>query len=182
MGSFCIDAGHAGGNIDPGAIGPNGLREADVTLIIAEKVRTLLLEAGHEVLMTRESVEDALSDSLSYRAAIANSGHADVFCSIHCNAAASEQAHGTETWIYIGSQAGRAVAKCIQPRMAALGLIDRGIREANFAVLRLTDMPAVLVETAFITHPFEENLLGDDSFRTQIAKAIAEGLLTCLEA
>lgn len=173
---ICIDPGHAGRSIDPGAVGPTGLQEADVTLSVCERLRNILQNLEHEVVMTRESVEDQASDSLSYRAQIANSSGADIFVSVHCNSAGSAEAHGTETWIYTGSSAGRALAEKINPRMVALGLADRGIKEANFAVLRLTDMPAILIETAFISNPDEENLLRDETFLNNVAQAISDGI------
>lgn len=90
-----IDAGHGGS--DPGAIGPTGLREKDVTLAIAKSVAPLVAkELGAEVRLTRASDTHV---SLEERAAAGNAFEADVFVSIHCNAAEAKGKRGVEMYV-----------------------------------------------------------------------------------
>jgi N-acetylmuramoyl-L-alanine amidase len=88
-----VDAGHGGR--DTGAIGPHGLREKDVTLAIAERLMEKLRAAGLEVVMTRD---DDTYVSLNERTRIANEANADLFLSVHCNAAKRRKLTGVETW------------------------------------------------------------------------------------
>lgn len=140
-----------------------------VSLLLASKVQRY----GQPVL-TRYRDDFA---SLQARAALANEAEADVFVSIHANGFHTPHAHGTETYHWAGSTEGSRLAGDIQPRLVqATGLADRGVKTARFAVLRLTRMPAVLLELAFITNPEEEQLLGHRAWQDKVAAAIDEGL------
>lgn len=176
---LCLDPGHGG--YDPGAIGPTGLKEKDVVLAVALEAGSLLKNSPIDVIFTRTTdrvpwpVEK--SQELAMRSEIANRSGADLFVSIHCNGAADPGANGTETYYYEGSSRGAEAAKSIQTRLVeALGLRDRGVKTADFYVLRKTAMPAVLVELAFITNPQEERLLSQADFRIRAAKAIAQAV------
>lgn len=168
----CIDPGHGGS--DPGAVGPTGLKEAHVNLAVALKVAEKLRKAGVEVRLTRTS--DMFID-LQLRCNIANSLGADYFVSIHCNSAGKPEAKGTETYCYkFGGQA-EILAKAIQDELiAATGRDNRGVKTANYYVLRRTNMPAVLTELAFISNPEEERLLGSPEYQEKCAAAIAQGI------
>jgi N-acetylmuramoyl-L-alanine amidase len=172
-----IDPGHGGS--DPGAVGPAGTQEKEHALTISLYVRDLLQEAGHEVVMTRETDIDVAEagatagEELGARVDIANLAAADVFISIHINAADNQQAQGAETWYYMS---GMDLARYIQAEIVQLGLDDRGVKQGNFYVLKHTDMPAILVELAFISNPEEEVLLSGVDFRRQAAKCITDGL------
>lgn len=174
----CIDPGHGG--FDPGAVGLSGAQEKVVTLAVAKQVASILRGVGVDVVLTRESDEllaGTINADLGMRYDKANWAKADVFVSIHCNSAADPKANGTETFHYTGSPAGKKLAGHIQARMvAALGLRDRGVKQANFAVLRGTNMPAALAEIAFISNPDEEKLLESPAFQVKAARAIAEGI------
>jgi len=168
----CIDPAHGGA--DPGAIGPTGLWEKDVTLKITQQAMKLLGEHGAIVLLTRGSDKDV---SLQERANFANNGKVDVFVSIHCNAANNPTARGLEAFYFRQSGAGERLANAILDKLVLeTGLENRGVKEASFAVLRLTDMPAVLVECGFLTNPTEETLLKSEPFQKKCAKAIADGI------
>ena len=155
------------------------MQEKIVTLSVAKMVAEYLAPVA-EVLLTRtdDITPGGNPDAeLSYRAKVANDWGADLFVSIHCNAAADSSANGTETYHAPGSEKGAALAGAIQSRLvAALGLRDRGVKQANFAVLRRTSMPAALVEIAFISNPIEEGLLGNPDFQRRAARAIAQGI------
>ncbi|WP_041315615.1 N-acetylmuramoyl-L-alanine amidase [Heliomicrobium modesticaldum] len=172
-----IDPGHGG--FDPGALGPTGLREADVNLAVAKRVANLLSPSVQAVL-TRDGDTSPGTDvntDLQNRATVANGARADYFVSIHCNAADNAAANGTEVYCYKfggkGEQLARTIARFLVP---ALGLRDRGVKEANFYVLRQTVMPAVLIELAFITNRVEESLLRSPLFQAKAAEAIARGI------
>lgn len=168
-----IDAGH-GGN-DPGAIG-NGLNEKDIVLDVALRVEKLLQQSGARVVMTRSS---DTYPTLTERVKLAHDVGADVFISIHINAAASPAAHGTETYwnATYASTESRRLAEAIHQRLIEkLGTRDRGVKQGNFQVIRTTKMPSVLLELAFITNAEDAALLKSDSFRQRSAEAIYEGL------
>ncbi len=172
---ICVDAGHGG--TDPGAIGrtPFTLKEKDFNLQLALKLEPELIRRGHEVLMVRRSDR---TFSLGARARFANMHGAQLFISIHANAAANVSAEGMEVFHFTGSAQGQRFARRILDQMLQTfpDHKNRGIKEANFAVLRLTNMPAVLVECEFLTHPRQLEFLADDSNQQALAEAIARGV------
>ncbi len=177
--TVCIDPGHGG--FDPGAVGPQGTKEKDVTLAIGLKVKELLESNGIAVVMTRTGdyvpgrATDVSAD-LKNRVTIANSSNADVFVSIHINSG-SAAAHGCECYIYRRGGAAEKLAMAIQKNVIAeTGLADRGVKTANFYVLRETKMPAVLGETGFISNPVEEQKLRDPQFQLKIARGYVKGI------
>jgi N-acetylmuramoyl-L-alanine amidase len=172
-----LDAGHgwAEGTGDPGAVGPSGLLESDVTLLAALAMAERLRELGNEVVLTRSGRAFV---SLQERTRIADAAGAALFVSLHCNAAASPAAHGSETLYYPTSPSGRALAKRLQwALIEAGGRRDRGIKpRSDLHVLKAAAMPAVLVELAFISNPEEERLLGSEQWVTEVARALAEAV------
>lgn len=175
----CIDAGH--GLPDPGAVGPTGLRESDVTLLFAMFMATSLEEEGHQAVLTRENF-DALhknkSTDLAARAMKANTAKCDCFVSIHCNGAIDQSANGSESWYHPSSTEGQRLAKLIQTALVSSGgLRNRGIKQsAGLAVLRLTAMPAVLIELAFISNPEEEKRLSNPEWLSSVARELANAI------
>lgn len=186
MVKICIDPGHAGGSTDPGACNQTtGLQEADVTLKVGKQAAKYLEAAGCQVRLTRINQEQAETDDLSYRTRMANRWPANLFVSIHCNAADNSSANGTETWYCDGSVKGEQLATCIQKQIVdSLAVVDRGIKIAvpgrnGLYVLTETEMPAVLVELAFITNAGDERLLAN--FQDTLARAIARGVTDFLQ-
>ena len=181
-----IDPGHAGRNVDPGAVNQStGLQEADVALFVSKLVETQLLAAGHEVKLTRTDWEQAETDDLNVRTSLSNDWGADLFVSIHCNSAASPNAAGYEVWTSPGDTEGDALATCIYAQIA-IEFPDRTGRadysdgdpdkESRFYVLVHTNAPACLVEMAFISNDEEAALLSDVAWQTRYARAIARGV------
>ncbi|RBP58749.1 N-acetylmuramoyl-L-alanine amidase [Alkalibaculum bacchi] len=166
-----IDPGHGG--IDPGALG-NGLREKDITLSMALKLGNLLQSKGMSVQYSRTTDKYV---SLQNRASQANAWGADLFVSIHCNAFTSSSAHGTECFTYPSASAStKALSRNVSNDMAkSLSLTNRGHKEANFAVLRLTKMPAILTETAFITNSSDASKLS--SRQNEFVSSLASQIL-----
>ncbi|PRR77101.1 N-acetylmuramoyl-L-alanine amidase LytC precursor [Clostridium liquoris] len=181
----CLDPGHGG--YDPGAIGPTGVQEKNVTLAIALKTGEILKKNGIDVVYTRTS--DKVSwpsveiQDLQKRCDIANSENVDYFVSIHNNSFESSSANGQETYYASGSATGKKLAESIQREITkATNLYNRGIKTADFYVLLHTNAPAVLVEDGFISNPNEEKLLNSDSFQNTLAQAIATGIIKFVNA
>lgn len=180
--TIIIDPGHGGS--DSGAIGPSGLMEKDVTLKVSMRLRDMLENSGARVIMTRDTDVDVYGPGASDRQELQArvnvskfSPGADIFLSVHINAFTSPTAHGTATYYFTGSRSGMRLADYLQNGMVnRIGLYDRGIHEANFYVLKHTDMPAALVELAFITNYSEEDYMRTDEFIDNAAKGICEGL------
>lgn len=170
-----LDAGHGGS--DPGAIGAAGVQEKDVALAVAQDLRALLVRRHIDVVMVRDAdVFVPLED----RAQIAARGGATLFVSIHANAAVDANANGTETF-YWTPQSAPLAAAVVDEVSRAVNLVPRGAGQAPFKVLLDTDrIPAILVETAFVTNPREENMLRDPWMQQKFAQGILQGLVRYL--
>ncbi|MBI5230968.1 MAG: N-acetylmuramoyl-L-alanine amidase [Coriobacteriales bacterium] len=120
-------------------------------------------------------------DDLQARCDVASSAGVDLFVSIHCNGASSSAANGTEDWASQGDPLGRELAGYVQRSVVkATSLRNRGSFTGEFYVLRWSNMPAILVENAFITNPREARLLKSPSFRSRLAGGIANGISSWL--
>ncbi|TSB44679.1 N-acetylmuramoyl-L-alanine amidase [Alkalicoccobacillus porphyridii] len=171
--TIVIDPGHGGS--DPGATA-NGLQEKEVVLDVGQRAAEKLRASGANVIMTRSTDEFI---ELEERAAIANREGASIFVSIHANAAAATSAVGTESFHFPTSSEGQRLASAIQTELVSeLGTRDRGVKDANFSVLRNTAMPATLLELGFITNPEEAERMKSSSFRESAANAIHDGVST----
>ena len=169
---ICIDSGP----VEHGACAA-GFTEAVLVLAIVLQVGSRLAANGHDVIYTRSS--DIDDDGLSFRAAMANQVQADAFLSIHCNVAENIDAIGVETYHCPGSDTGRRLVESVQSALTALNYTrDRGVKEADFAVLRLTAMPAVLIECGFITSAADRVILTDTVGQKCLAAAIVSGIET----
>ena len=163
---ICIDPGHGGK--DSGATNGKAY-EKTVNLAVSLKLKALLIDRGLEVLLTRETdVFNTVTEK------------ADIFVSIHCNAAASVTANGTETLTYKLNGDDLRLAIAIQNKLVTyLKRKDRGVKaRPDLAVLNQTKMPSALVELAFITNEAEKQLLVSADFQNAAAKAIFEGILS----
>ena len=214
-----IDAGHGGH--DPGTIGPRGLQEKELVLDVSLRLERLVRqELGTEVILTRST---DVFVPLEERTAIANQKSADLFVSIHANAARNPKARGIETYFLSFARTPHAEAvaarenaistatlKDLQNLVKAITLNskidesrdlahslqeslvsavreqhtipDRGVHSAPFYVLIGANMPAVLAELAFVTHPEDEKRLRTPKYRDVLARSLLAGLRTYLEA
>lgn len=161
-----INPGHGGD--DCGAVG-NGLKERDVVLRIGKRVEQYLQAVGYKVKTFQyDGLQEICND--------ANAFKADLFISIHCNAATGN-AKGTETYWSGFSESSHRLASKIQLQLVgSLPLVNRGVKSASFFVLKNTDAPAVLVETAFIDNEDDAKLLRDreDDFARAIARGVTD--------
>lgn len=171
---ICIDPGHGG--YDPGAVNHNvGVTEKALALKIAALVGGELATRGYDVFFTREL--DTFIP-LGFRTKIANNEKADLFISIHLNAAADPAAQGIETWYYEGSRTSERLAAIVQRELKDQFLAkNRGIKSTRgFYVLKHTAMPAILVETGFITNDHDIAYLVNKVHQKEIATAISNAV------
>ena len=212
---IAIDAGHGGQ--DPGAIGPNGNREKNVTLAIArELARQVNATPGMKAYLTRDT---DVFIPLNRRAVLARGAKADIFVSIHADAAENREATGSSVYVLSTRGASSQRARWLADKENAADLIGgvklasgdtlksvlldltqsgqmkassdaanhvlgslgsvgktRRVEHANFAVLRTSDVPAMLVETGFISNPGEETRLADRDYQRSLASAILDGV------
>ena len=165
-----IDAGHGGG--DPGGIGPMGLPESFVNLSIALKLRKLLEAKGIKTEIDRTS---NVFVSLQQRAALANQSGANLFVGLYCNSQVVPYLYGTTTYYFHRNS--YQFAKYLEHYVSStLNLKYDGILRDDLYVLRFTTMPAVVIEYAYISNPYEEHLLASSTFRQMIADAIANAI------
>ncbi|MBB4722448.1 N-acetylmuramoyl-L-alanine amidase [Xanthomonas euvesicatoria] len=215
-----IDPGHGGQ--DPGAMGPTGKREKDVTLAVGrELARQVNATPGMKAYLTRDT---DVFIPLPMRAQKARAAKADIFISIHADAAENRSATGSSVYVLSTKGASSQRARWLADKENAADLVG-GVRlqqtestlanvlldlaqsghmkasedaaghvlgglkrignnhkpqleRANFAVLRTSDMPAMLVETAFISNPDEERRLMDPAYQRKIAGAVLDGIDT----
>ena len=175
--TIVIDPGHGGR--DPGAVGINGLQEKQVVNDIAPRVAAILREQGANVVMTRDS---DIEVDLAPRVQTAERVNASIFVSIHANAISMSRpdVNGLET--FYASDSGRRLADTVHGTvLRAMGMRDRRVRAARFYVIRRTSMPAILIETGFVTGAEDAPNLANPAWRERMAQAIAEGILLHLE-
>lgn len=208
-----IDPGH-GGEAE-GAIGRSGVEEKNITLDVARLLADHLRGTGARTVLTRSGDENL---ELTDRTAIANHEQADLFISLHVNAAYGRSAHGAETF-FLSLEASdeeaaalaaaedgngdddvenrdsdlafilwdlaqshhlaesQRLAKLVQGEFnTSLGLLDRGVKQAPFRVLRGAGMPAILVELGFISNPEEERKLQDSGYQRQLVDALVRAI------
>lgn len=215
-----IDPGHGGQ--DPGAVGPTGKREKDVTLAVArELARQVNATPGLRAYLTRDT---DVFIPLPMRAQRARAAKADIFISIHADAAENRSATGSSVYVLSTKGASSQRARWLADKENSADLIGGvsltrtegtlanvlldlaqsgymkasedaaghvlgglkrignnhkpNLERANFAVLRTSDMPAMLVETAFISNPDEERRLIDPAYQRRIAGAVLDGVHT----
>ena len=207
--TIVIDPGHGGK--DPGGLGSSNLREKGIVLGISHKLREVLTAKGYTVLMTRETDRFI---PLKKRTEFATQHKADLFLSVHANAAESSRANGIETYYLDVTSTDKAAEKIAaqenansgysiqeldtllkglirqsksedskrlarhvqQALVQTTGAVDRGVKHARFVVLIGTKVPAILIETGFVSNPVEGRKLSTTAYQYKIATAIAQGV------
>lgn len=174
MACICLDPGHGGK--DPGAVSFDNIKEKDITLRIATALKEKLLANKQNVVMTRY-IDTFVP--LYTRCNCANSLKADLFLSIHCNSSMNNKASGTETYCLKSGTKSDKLAQCIQKSMIShIHLKDRGVKNDISCILEGTNMPAALVELAFISNFEDKEQLLDPTFQTRAVDALTEALLS----
>lgn len=178
--TILIDAGHNYSGKDTGAENPKyNAKEEVITFQIADKLKAELEFWGYNVVMTREKLTDSIAntsvnESLQARVDMAHEVLADLFISIHCNAGGGS---GVETYCFTKTGYSGRLAELIQKSIAeGSDLYDRGVKTANFFVIKNTLMPTILVETGFIDSEKDIQILMSEEGQNQIAGAIASAI------
>jgi N-acetylmuramoyl-L-alanine amidase len=199
--TICLDPGH-GGNDTGNRVGHGFFahNEKTYTLALALELGSQLRGLGFNVVFTRTKDERV---ELPVRPAIANRNGADLFVSLHFNASPADpkEVSGPETYCITpvgasssnaqgeGADHGAVVANRLEDKSLLLayqiqkslvnnlGVPDREVRRARFAVLRDAEMPAILIEGGYMTHPVEGRKIFDAKYRKQMATAILKGIL-----
>ena len=198
--TICLDPGHGGKDAGNRVGGFFWHNEKTYTLLLAQELHDQLRRAGFNVILTR--TRDSYLD-LPQRPALANRFGADLFVSLHFNASqtAKNQVSGPETYCITpvgaassnaqgeGADHGASTANRVEKKsllfayqiqkalVRNLGVNDRSVRRARFAVLRDAQMPAVLIEGGYMTNPAESKRIYDATWRRQMAAAIVKGIL-----
>jgi N-acetylmuramoyl-L-alanine amidase len=171
---IAVDAGHGGDN--NGSIGATGALEKDINIAIARHLESILKAKHARVVLTRTETD---IPSMTGRIDRILDSDARLLVSVHCNSAgdASDPLMVQGVSTYYRSVGFKPLADMVYDRMLTLGLKQFGVIGGfNFTLNALTQLPNVLVETAFLSHPEDEMLLLDDGFRKKIAEQIAAGL------
>ena len=170
-----VDPGHGGK--DSGAIGIGGLQEKNIILPIAQQVAALLEQQGVQAVLTRTA--DYFVD-LAPRVVMAEQLNANLFVSIHANSIDSRpDVNGLETYYY---RSGLRLAQTIHNSILQnINVRDRGVRRARFYVLRKNSMPAVLVETGYVSGIEDSSRLATLTYQSQMAAAIARGIIQYIQ-
>jgi N-acetylmuramoyl-L-alanine amidase len=175
-----VDPGHGGKDIGAPAVSSSPLSgpyEKNVVLELGQRLTALLKAEGASVTMTRD---DDSYVALQDRAAIANKLDADALVSIHCNSCERPNTLCGTSVYYDHPHSAQFAALVQSELIAALGTADKGVRNANFAVIRRTTGPGVLVETAFINHDEDRQRLLNPNAQERAARAIVQGLIEYL--
>jgi len=181
--TILIDPGHGGP--DTGAIGPNHTYEKDNNLAIALALNDILKQAGAKTILTRDkdispAVNYSETEDLQARVNIANAAKVDLFICIHNDANGKPEIQGTATYYSEDNpQKSESIRLANSIQAATIDTLqtnNRGLKEAGFYVLKHTTMPSILLETAFISNPYEEARLQNSTFRQNVATAIFHGI------
>jgi N-acetylmuramoyl-L-alanine amidase len=174
--SILLDAGHGGS--DPGCQ-YYGVDEKDITLAVTKDLGRILQSKGYQVVYSRT---DDTYVSLEDRSNMANSLDVTIFVSVHVNAASALTANGIETYYWTSGTADeKTLATLVQNAVIqTTGANNRSVRTANYWVCRKTEMPAVLVETGFLSNAAECANLTSDSYQQKLAQGIANGIVAFL--
>jgi N-acetylmuramoyl-L-alanine amidase len=184
-----LDPGHGG--VDPGAHEGERILEKDLVLEIADKTRKFFVNAGAEVIMTRNQDHDLAApgekslavrkrQDLRARVELANTAKADLYLSIHVNSARDRGKSGLEVY-YSEKQGSKELAEFIAEESRRYTGRVRSTQPGRFFVLRETNMPAVLVEVGYLSNPEEKNLLHDKKYQERLAWIILQGALRYFE-
>ncbi|MEC2073909.1 N-acetylmuramoyl-L-alanine amidase CwlD [Alkalihalophilus marmarensis] len=183
-----VDPGHGG--IDGGAVSKQGLLEKEVTLAISEHLRDYLQEAGALVLMTREEDRDLAGEGtkkirhrkiedLKRRVEIVNESDADLFVTIHLNAIPSPKWSGAQTFYHRAIPENEGLAKFVQDQIRTnLENTERIAKPIdNIFLLKKAEIPGVLVEAGFLSHPTEASMLQTEAYQDKVAASIYQGIM-----
>jgi N-acetylmuramoyl-L-alanine amidase len=175
-----VDPGH--GDTDPGAVGAGGVKESELTIDMAERVRVYGSRAGVQVVLTRNSLQ---GPTISERVAAINKLDPACVVLLHCNSAKAASAHGVETFYWHNSPKGRDLATRLLDRVTGSTALARrpyapkavylGV-SGYYQLLRKVDAPAALIEVGFVSNPSDLAYLSQQTGRVVAAVAMATAI------
>nr|WP_307991212.1 N-acetylmuramoyl-L-alanine amidase CwlD [uncultured Niameybacter sp.] len=181
-----IDPGHGG--FDPGKTGISGTKEDEINLQIAFKLKSYLEQSGATVIMTRTDDEKLKGEKgnthkrrdMNYRKQVIQESNADILVSIHQNAFTQPQVKGAQVFYYQDSEKAKLLASCVQKSIKQYADSDnkRQIKSSkDYYILKISQMPGVIIECGFLTNLEEEKKLASNSYQDKMAWAIYAGLV-----
>lgn len=185
--TIAIDAGHGG--IDGGCVGDSTeVKEADLNLTIAKKLRKYLSDFGFKVILTRTSSDGLYSnssinkkrDDMEKRAEIIDSNNCDMVVSIHMNYFPDSSVHGAQTFYTTKNPDSKVLSNAIQTQLNKQLQPDNTKVEqiGDYYMLEVLKLPATIVECGFLSNRTEEILLQDDEYQNKITYAIFAGIVS----
>lgn len=184
-----IDAGH--GFPDGGAVSQSGIKESEINLEIAKRLKKLLSKNKVRVIMTRND-KNSLStsetnnkrDDLNKRTHIRENSNADLFISIHLNHFSESKYRGAQVFYSENNPENKELAQGIQTKLIELADPEntRSIKSTNsIYILKDSSIPSVLAECGFLSNPEEALLLTTPEYQDKIAKALHLGIMDYFE-
>ncbi len=186
-----VDAGHGG--IDGGVTGKNGAKESELNLSISVKLKSVLEEAGFEVVLTRKTsaglygttMKGFKKRDMQKRKEIIQSAKPNLVLSIHQNFYPSSVARGGQVFYSEIQTESKVLAGCLQNSLNALyqkqGVKPRNEKKGEYYILECTSYPSVIIECGFLSNSSDEALLSSNDFQRKIAGSIASGVLSYLQ-
>lgn len=185
-----VDCGHGGD--DPGKVGVNDALEKDINLKIGKLVKERLEKKGFEVVMTREKDEmldgegsnNKKVQDMKARVALINKTAPVLAVSVHQNSYHEPNVKGAQVFYYSHSAEAEKAAKAVQEAFLAVDADNKRQAKADssYYLLKRTEVPTIIVECGFLSHPEEAELLADEEYQKKIADAITDGVEKYLES
>lgn len=184
-GVIVVDAGHGGDDFGTKSASTPKYHEKSLNLATTLILNDYLQKLGYKVILTRSTDEFI---SLQKRADLANEKNADLFVSVHYNSAPAKQAEGIEVFYYKNeddktrTQESKKLAAAVLAKVIKItDAKSRGVKQANFAVIRETKMPAILIEGGFLSNESEMEKIKDPAYVKSIAWGIAQGVQSYMD-
>lgn len=184
-----LDAGH--GSSDSGKVGINGVLEKDINLSVSKKTKKYLEKKGICVIMTRNKDESLAEgengnrkvQDMKARVKRINDTKPDLAVSIHQNSYHEESIHGAQVFYYEHSESGEKDARILQEALLAVDPDNTRQVKANttYYLLKRTEVPILIVECGFLSNQEEAEKLASEDYQKELAKAIANGIESCLK-
>lgn len=184
-----LDAGH--GSSDSGKVGINGVLEKDINLSISKKTKKYLEKKGIRVVMTRDKDESLAEgengnrkvQDMKARVKRINDTKPNLAVSIHQNSYHEESIHGAQVFYYEHSESGEKDARILQEALLAVDPDNTRQVKANttYYLLKRTEVPILIIECGFLSNQEEAEKLASEDYQKEIAKAIANGIESCLK-
>lgn len=184
-----LDAGH--GSSDSGKVGINGVLEKDINLSISKETKKYLEKKGIRVVMTRDKDESLAEgengnrkvQDMKARVKRINDTKPNLAVSIHQNSYHEESIHGAQVFYYEHSESGEKDARILQEALLAVDPDNTRQVKANttYYLLKRTEVPILIIECGFLSNQEEAEKLASEDYQKEIAKAIANGIESCLK-